>query len=179
MYYRSKTIGWLIILQSVVLQSVVFPESCPPEPQSSTPSLAALLRHHSGTTQDMLRKDIQNGLDKLAVLYKSAAFCKKMVNSSRGLWQGTVSGHRDPEMGPLGNLRAHVPQFWESARKIPFAPQFILQFFFMVQFSASQSSFMPIVSTGPQRHRSTPSTPWISFSSPWDPLTYRSDFITC
>ena len=31
---------------------------------------------NSGTTQVMFRKDIKNSLDKLAVLYKSAAFCK-------------------------------------------------------------------------------------------------------
>jgi hypothetical protein len=37
----------------------------------------------------------------------------------------------------------------------------------------------------PSRHRSTPSTPWISFSSPRDPLKYYQsstisfDFITC
>ena len=55
-----------------------------------SPSLAALLRHYSGTTQDIFRKDVKNSL------YKSAAFCKLKCQLFARTLTGTSFGLPEP-----------------------------------------------------------------------------------
>jgi hypothetical protein len=111
------------------------------------------------SAQALLRKDIRSGLDKLAVLCKRMSTLRE--DSDGEQFRATWVQKWDP-WGIYGHTRPHSENLWVKSRS---HPQFILQFSFMVQFSVPQSSFMPMVSTGPPRHRSTPSTHWINFSS--------------
>jgi hypothetical protein len=52
----------------------------------------------------MFRKDIRNGLDKLAVPYKSAAFCKQKYQFFAKILTGTGFGPSGSRNGTAGKF---------------------------------------------------------------------------